>query len=61
MTTPQKQSPLDHLIQKALEEFEKEFWLHRIPKNTKQIKDIEDFLETKLREVWVAGIEDGKK
>jgi hypothetical protein len=30
------------------EQFDSEFWLHRIPRNTKQSKDIKDFIQSLL-------------
>jgi len=47
---------------KILEEFEKSFWLHRVPNHTKQMKDIKSFIATSIaqaiaeereRVVWV--------
>jgi len=35
-------------IDKILEEFEKSFWLHRVPNHTKQMKDIKSFIATSI-------------
>jgi len=34
--------------EKRLEEFEKSFWLHRVPNHTKQMKDIKSFIATSI-------------
>jgi len=39
------------VLEEKLAQFKQRFWEHRIPSNTKQAKDIEDF----LRETFTAG------
>jgi hypothetical protein len=42
-------------------EFDAMFWLHRVPKNTKQARDIKAFIASKIAEAREEGFETGCK
>ncbi len=40
------ENTLEKIVEVAQKDFDREFWLHRIPKNTMQMADIHDFIRT---------------
>jgi hypothetical protein len=51
-------------LEDNLEEFDNGFWLHRVPKYTKQMKDVKSYLstsQTKLIESIIEDLEEEKK
>lgn len=49
---------LKSLQEKVKEEFRSGFWLHRVPRFTKQAKDIEEFIDSSLAQAYELGRKD---
>lgn len=51
---------LQQEIDSITDRFRRGFWLHRVPKNTKQSKDIEEFLRESLSSIAAHARQEGK-